>query len=176
VLARVRDLAGAAEHWWFRTSSSSTARGSSARCAPAGWRGNAGATAAERPPRRRPPSGARAGAGSPSGPPDPPFSRSPGHSRSAALLARRRLRARRRGGLPAAYAEALALLERRRGLVRAPTVPARDFARRAARSVPPAAAAAFWTLTEVYLAERFGGHRPRAARRALRALRDSLRA
>jgi hypothetical protein len=42
--------------------------------------------------------------------------------------------------------------------------------------MPPAAAAAFWTLTEDYLRERFGGHRSAAPRRALRALRDSLRA
>lgn len=89
---------------------------------------------------------------------------------------RLRRRARRRGTLPAAYAEALALLERRRGLVRARNLPARDFARRSARALPPAAAAAFWSLTEAYLAERFGGQRGRESRRALRALRDSLRA
>jgi hypothetical protein len=60
--------------------------------------------------------------------------------------------------------------------VRTATVPARDFARAAARAMPPAAAAAFWTLTEAYLQERFGGRRVPAPRRALRALRDSLRA
>jgi len=73
------------------------------------------------------------------------------------------------------YGEALRLLERQRGLVRAPAVPAREFAREAARAVPPAAAAAFWALTEAYLAERFGGHRPGAPRAALRTLRDTLR-
>jgi len=40
---------------------------------------------------------------------------------------------------------------------------------------PLAAAAAFWALTEAYLAERFGGHRPGAPRAALRTLRDTLR-
>src|SRR6185436_16731295 len=72
-------------------------------------------------------------------------------------LWRRRRNALRRGPLPATYADALALLERERGLVREPTVAAREFARSAARAMPPAAAAAFWSLTEAYLAERFGG-------------------
>jgi transglutaminase-like putative cysteine protease len=93
----------------------------------------------------------------------------------------RRLRGTR---LPAGYAEALRLLARHRGLVRAAHMPARDFARSAARALPPSAAAAFWSLTEAYLAQRFGG-RTRApsrahdsegqARRALRTLRDTLR-
>jgi transglutaminase-like putative cysteine protease len=84
---------------------------------------------------------------------------------------------RRRGGpgVPPAYAEALRLLERQRGLVRRPAMPARDFARLAARQVPPAAAAAFWSLTEGYLEERFGGRRTPVPRRALRTLRDTLR-
>jgi hypothetical protein len=94
---------------------------------------------------------------------------------AAALAFRWRRRAARPGTLPPAYAEALALLARERGLQRETTTHARDFARRAARVVPPAAAAAFWTLTEDYLAERFGGRRRRGARRELRTLRDSLR-
>lgn len=73
------------------------------------------------------------------------------------------------------YAEALRLLEHRCALVRAPAVPAREFAREAGRAVPPAAAAALWSLTEAYLAERFGGQRPEAPRAALRTLRDTLR-
>lgn len=73
------------------------------------------------------------------------------------------------------YAEALRLLEQRRGLVRARAVPAREFAREAGRAVPPAAAAALWSLTEAYLAERFGGQHPEAPRAALRTLRDTLR-
>jgi hypothetical protein len=91
-------------------------------------------------------------------------------------VTRWRRRVVRRGPLPAHYAEALRLLEDERGLVRESAVPARDFARVAARAMPPAAAAAFWTLTEAYLCERFGGRRSAPPRRALRALRDSLRA
>jgi len=88
-----------------------------------------------------------------------------------------RWRGRRRHGrrLPPAYAEALRLIERRAGLVRGDAVSARDFARRAARGVPPAAGAAFWSLTEAYLAERFGGRRSGGHRDALRTLRDALR-
>jgi hypothetical protein len=88
-----------------------------------------------------------------------------------------RRRRTRRGGarVPAFYGEALRLLERHRGLVRAPAVPAREFARAASREVPPAAAAALWSLTEDYLAARFGGRRPAAPHAALRTLRDTLR-
>jgi transglutaminase-like putative cysteine protease len=94
-----------------------------------------------------------------------------------AAFAAARVRGRRLRGvrLPAAYAEALRLLERRRGLRREASAPARDFARRAARVLPPAAAAAFWSLTEAYLAERFGGRPARSTRPALRTLRDTLR-
>jgi transglutaminase-like putative cysteine protease len=82
-----------------------------------------------------------------------------------------------RGGarLPAGYGEALRLLARHRGLTRGPATAARDFARETARQVPPAAAAAFWTLTEDYLAERFGRRRAGEPRAALRILRDTLR-
>src|SRR5262249_27649177 len=90
-------------------------------------------------------------------------------------LARWRGRPRPARRLPPFYAEALRLLERRTGLVRGEAVAARDFARRAARAVPPAAAAAFWSLTESYLAERFGGRRAASRPEALHTLRDVLR-
>ena len=144
--------------------------------APAGWRGSAGARTrpkARSPRTRRAPSDGGASQSPRGGDP-----RSSPRPLPAARSACSGCAAARRGEaqLPAAYAEALALLERQRGLVRARNLPARDFARRSARALPPAAAAAFWSLTEAYLAERFGGHRTRESRRALRALRDSLRA
>lgn len=77
--------------------------------------------------------------------------------------------------VPSSYGTALRLLERHRGLVRPDAVPAREFARDASRTLPPAAAAAFWTVTEVYLAERFGRRRPPSVRAELRTLRDTLR-
>jgi len=93
-----------------------------------------------------------------------------------AWAAWRRSRTRWRGArLPAFYADALRLLERHRGLARGPSVSAREFAREASRAIPPAAAAAFWSLTEAYLAARFGGRRPEPQRAALRTLRDTLR-
>lgn len=175
-LARMQDLAAAAEHWWFRHVVEFD-RSTQLRALRAGW------TAWKRWRADQDESGAI---------PEPS-----GTERWRGLqitdwwrpalavalcaagvfgLVRLRRRATRRGALPIAYAEALALLERQRGLVRARNLPARDFARRSARALPPAAAAAFWSLTEAYLAERFGGHRTRESRRALRALRDSLRA
>ena len=174
-LERARDLAGAAEHWWYQhvvefdRSTQLRAlrstwlawqhwrqRGQEPSAAPAAREPEAHDVALQR--FVRPALGAAA------------------LGVAIAGLWRRRRRARRRGALPAAYADALGLLERERGLVRAPTVAAREFARAAARAMPPAAAAAFWSLTEAYLAERFGGRRVPTARRALRALRDSLRA
>jgi transglutaminase-like putative cysteine protease len=172
---RARDLAGAAEHWWYQhvvefDRSTQLRALRSTWLAWQRWR-LAGATAepkhAAGAPLRpdaliarfaRPVLGAAAGLA------------------VAAIFWHRRRSARRRGPLPPAYADALAILARERGLVRAPTVAAREFARSAARAMPPAAAAAFWQLTESYLAERFGGHRALHPRRALRALRDSLRA
>ncbi len=94
-----------------------------------------------------------------------------------ALLAglARRLRRRPRGpGPPSFYAEALRLLARR-GLERPPSATARDFASRVARTFPPPPAAAFQTLTEAYLAERFGGCQAAETSPALQALRDGLR-
>jgi transglutaminase-like putative cysteine protease len=175
-VAQMQDLAAAAEHWWFRHVVEFD-RSTQLRAVRSGWMAwkrwredqTEGELAPDRSPAERwrgislddwwrPALGAAVLAVG-----------------ALALLYGRRRRAQR-GSLPAAYAEALALLERQRGLVRARNLPARDFARRSARALPPAAAAAFWSLTEAYLAERFGGHRARESRRALRALRDSLRA
>ena len=95
---------------------------------------------------------------------------------AAAWAWSRRRRTRLRGArLPSGYGAALRLLERHRGFVRPDAVPAREFARDVSRTLPPAAAAAFWTVTEVYLAERFGRRRPPSLRAELRTLRDTLR-
>ena len=72
---------------------------------------------------------------------------------AAADLRRRRRRNRTR--VPAGYARALRLLARR-GHVRGEAQTARDFARGLAEQLPPAAASAFATITDCYLAERFG--------------------
>jgi uncharacterized protein DUF4129 len=174
-MERARDLAGAAEHWWYQhvvefDRSTQLRALRSTWLAWQRWRHH-DATAEPKHTASDPlrPEAvlarfARPGLGA------------AGAVAVAAVLWRRRRNARRRGPLPPAYADALALLARERGLVRAPTVAAREFARTAARGMPPAAAAAFWQLTESYLAERFGGHRGEHTRRALRALRDSLRA
>jgi hypothetical protein len=87
-------------------------------------------------------------------------------------LARRALRARRRGALPEAYAGALRLLARR-GLERGPACTARDFAREVAAKLP-VAAPSFAAITESYLRERFGGI-PAGGRDHLRTLREALR-
>ena len=95
---------------------------------------------------------------------------------AAAWVWSRRRRTQLRGTrLPSGYGTALRLLERHRGVVRPDVVPAREFARDVSRTLPPAAAAAFWTVTEVYLAERFGRRRPPSVRAELRTLRDTLR-
>jgi hypothetical protein len=87
-------------------------------------------------------------------------------------FARRALRARRRGGLPEAYAGALRLLARR-GLERGPACTARDFAREVAAKLP-GAAPSFSSITESYLRERFGKIAA-TDRTALRTLREALR-
>jgi hypothetical protein len=173
-VARARDLAGAAEHWWYQHVVEFD-RSTQLRALRSTW------LAWEHWRHRR-------ASAEPKRAPGDPLRRDLALERlgrpvlgAVAALAvgawwwRRRRNARRRGPLPPAYADALALLARERGLVRASTVAAREFARTAARAMPPAAAAAFWHLTESYLAERFGGHRAAQPRRALRALRDSLR-
>jgi hypothetical protein len=92
----------------------------------------------------------------------------------ATFLALARLRGgRRRSPVPDWYAAALRLLARR-DLVRAPSLPARTFARQVAEALPGPAAVAFAALTEAYLAERFGGRVAEDGPDALRSLRDSL--
>jgi transglutaminase-like putative cysteine protease len=76
--------------------------------------------------------------------------------------------------VPHYYRAALRILARR-GLVRAPTVSARDFLQRVVESQPGPAAAAFAQLTENYLAERFGDSAPPNMGTALVALRSSAR-
>jgi transglutaminase-like putative cysteine protease len=76
--------------------------------------------------------------------------------------------------LPAPYARALRLLARRGHARGAPTT-ARDFAQQVRVGVPPAAAEAFESLTEGYLAERFGGLARASDERDLRRLRTALR-
>jgi len=173
--ARIRELGSALEHWWYQHVVEFD-RSHQMRALRDGWLAwrrwraahdeSAGARAA-------PPRSAREGS-------TPrallPAAAGLGAAGAALWLWQRARRRRLRGArVPAAYGEALRLLERHRGLVRAPAVPAREFARDASRAVPPAAAAAFWSLTEAYLAERFGGRRGAATRPALRTLRDTLR-
>jgi transglutaminase-like putative cysteine protease len=95
-----------------------------------------------------------------------------------AIQAWRQRRARRTAEpVPHYYVKALRLVARRGGARRASGDTARDFARRAAEELAAEPAAAFAALTELYLAERFGG-RPaaEAGPAALVRLRDSLRA
>ena len=176
VLSELRDVAGAAEHWWYQHVVEFD-RSDQLRALRAGWTAweswRRGRPAPEATARRDPSSSWR----------ELPWLQWARGAIAAALvgglvlgLLRWRRRGARRGPLPVHYAEALRLLADERGLVREPAVPARDFARLAARAMPPAASAAFWALTESYLLERFGGRRSGAPRRALRALRDSLRA
>lgn len=88
-------------------------------------------------------------------------------------------RRRRRGEalpVPAYYLRALRLVARR-GAQRDSGDTARVFAARVAAVLGTESAAAFAELTEIYLAERFGGRTGRAAgTAALGRLRDSLRA
>ncbi len=94
---------------------------------------------------------------------------------AAAGLLASRLRGRAQGeGVPRAYLAALRLLARR-GLVREPGTTARAFARRVVRERPGPGATAFATLTESYLAERFGRRASRSGVAELAALRRALR-
>jgi transglutaminase-like putative cysteine protease len=83
-------------------------------------------------------------------------------------------RARHRSALPSTYARALRLLARR-GLVRGPATPARAFVAEVKQHVPAPSARAFETVTEAYLAARFGSHPEPDVSDALRALREGLR-
>jgi transglutaminase-like putative cysteine protease len=171
--ARLGELASAAELWWFERvvefDRSDQAR--ALRAAWLGWR------------RMRAETSAPAGAARPDELDDPRRLVDPrvllGAGALLALGIGVGLWRRRASGpgarTPASYAAALRLLARR-GLVRAPSTPAREFASAAARALPAAAGAAFAALTEAYLAERFGGRGAAAGWEELRALRDSLRA
>jgi len=75
---------------------------------------------------------------------------------------------------PAAYAKALRLLARR-GHRRGPATTAREFAAQVGMQQPGSVATAFHTLTEAYLAERFGGRASGPTATALDTLRASLR-
>jgi protein-glutamine gamma-glutamyltransferase len=94
-----------------------------------------------------------------------------------AVFAWRRNRAGRRGDrVPGYYVKALGLVARR-GARRTEGDTARGFAERAAERLAAAPAAAFAEVTELYLAERFGGRAAaEAGAAALARLRDSLRA
>jgi protein-glutamine gamma-glutamyltransferase len=91
-----------------------------------------------------------------------------------ALFARQR-RVQAETPVPSYYRKALRLLARR-GARRSPGDTARGFAARAAQRLGPEPAAVFAGLTELYLAERFGGRpAPAEGGEAVRRLRDSLR-
>jgi transglutaminase-like putative cysteine protease len=77
--------------------------------------------------------------------------------------------------VPNYYDRALRALSRR-GLIRTPTLGARDFARASSTKLSEPAAAAFSRLTESYLAERFGGRAPADPATDLHDLRQALRA
>jgi transglutaminase-like putative cysteine protease len=86
-----------------------------------------------------------------------------------------RVRRRRSAtSVPRYYDQALHLLSRR-GLVRAPATGVREFAHTAGRQLDAPAARAFSSLTECYLADRFGGRAPTQAAANLQALRHALR-
>jgi transglutaminase-like putative cysteine protease len=174
LFAQLRGLGSALEHWWYQHVVEFD-RSHQMRALRDGWlawrrwRAEQGAPHAGGAPR------AKAGARPVGGAFAPIALGLMALGAAGGLWLRRRRRRLHGARLPGFYADALRLLERHRGLVRAPAVPAREFAREASRAVPPAAAAAFWSLTEAYLAERFGGRRAPAPRPALRTLRDTLR-
>jgi hypothetical protein len=85
------------------------------------------------------------------------------------------LRKRQRGpGLPEHYASALRILARH-GFERPPSTTARDFAESLGADLPAPCVRAFESLTEDYLASRFGTAAERDGSEALAQLRDGLR-
>jgi len=90
------------------------------------------------------------------------------------FLGRRRGRAMRGASVPAFYQRALRLMASK-GAHRGPSITARAFAREVADAFTPEVAGAFGRVTELYLAERFGGRSTAAGDAALLTLRDSLR-
>ncbi|HEY8495117.1 MAG TPA: DUF3488 and transglutaminase-like domain-containing protein [Myxococcota bacterium] len=176
LLARLRGIGSALEHWWFRHVVEFD-RSHQLRAMREGWQAWQRWRAAQRKPAAAPDDAPRTDERVRLDPrPLALVALAVAGAAALAWLAWRRSRTRWHGArLPAFYADALRLLERHRGLARGPSVSAREFARRASRAIPPAAAAAFWSLTEAYLAARFGGRRPEPQRAALRTLRDTLR-
>jgi hypothetical protein len=93
---------------------------------------------------------------------------------AAARLLHRVLRRRRGPLLPTDYAAALRLLARR-GLVRSAPQTARDFLAAVEAAHPGAAASAFESLTQGYLAHRFGGRPVALSKNELCVLRKALK-
>jgi transglutaminase-like putative cysteine protease len=91
----------------------------------------------------------------------------------AVLLGLRRVRTRGRPPVPHAYAGALRLLAKR-GLVRGPSITAREFSRQVSATLEPQTGLAFEHLTEWYLALRFGEISGPGADQALAKLRRGL--
>lgn len=95
---------------------------------------------------------------------------------AALALAAWRLRssARRNGpAIPEAYRRAQRILARK-GLTRAPTVSAQAFAAEVTRTLPEPGARAFASITEAYLAERFGDRPAPDLRAELAALQHAV--
>lgn len=174
LLAQLHGLGSALEHWWFQYVVEFD-RSRQMRALRSGWmqwrrwrtapRGASAMASSEPRARERFDAGALV----------PVAAASAAAGAVAWFWSRRRRRRLRGTRVPSAYGEALRLLERHRGLARPAPVPAREFAREASRVLPPAAAAAFWSVTESYLAERFGQRRAPSLRTELRTLRDTLR-
>jgi hypothetical protein len=166
------ELASALEFWWFRNVVDFD-RGHQARALKKAWttwrdwRKEAGGTRTQRP-------GRRPGRWDLPDPPDWLWGIAAVALGLGGLAYDLRRRKRREGAAPRFYEEALRLL-RRKGLARDSATTARAFASLAREKLSPAAARTFATITESYLAQRFGGHPAAAVQEELRALRDSLR-
>ena len=166
------ELTSALEFWWFRNVVDFD-RGHQARALKKAWRTwrdwrkAAGGTRTQR-------TGRRPGRWDLPDPPDWLWGIAAVALGLGGLAYDLRRRKRREGAAPRFYEEALRLL-RRKGLARDSATTARAFASLVREKLSPPAARSFATITESYLAERFGGHPAAAVREELRALRDSLR-
>ena len=170
---RLAALQSALEFWWFRNvidfdRSRQAAALRGLWTAWQNWRNPRGGEAGQEPSRKQDPSSI----------PFPPLAwlAVPIALGAAGYALRQHQRARSGTSVPAYYVKALRIVARR-GARRADGDTAREFARRAAERLAVEPAAAFAALTEVYLAERFGGRAAAGAgSAALVRLRDSLRA
>ena len=167
---RMRQLASAAELWWFQSvvGFDRSDQIHALKRAWLAWRG------ARQGPRTR--TEVRTPKGAPSLAPSLPLL-IPWLALCAGAVAWLSWRRGRGPGasLPRSYTRALRLL-RHRGLHRSAESTARDFARSVRAAQPAEVAAAFDTITEDYLAQRFGSRAPgRAAAIALERLRSELR-